>query len=81
MRLLVLRLEHAGRPVLLRVDHAALMVGDTVEVAGQQLARDGTPLGRMWMTVDVRKLSDAVVGAVETQPPRNQRRYVEASTD
>ncbi|MEU4589423.1 hypothetical protein [Micromonospora aurantiaca (nom. illeg.)] len=61
---LVLRLRHQGRSILLRVEHAALLVGDTVELEGQQLGSDGTPLGRVWLTVDVHALKGAVVGQV-----------------
>lgn len=61
----VLRLVYQGRPVLVRVDHAALAVRDLVEIAGHQLGQDGTPHGRIWLTVDVRKLRPAVVGYVE----------------
>ncbi len=61
----MLRLPHRGYPVLVRVDHAALVVGDTVEIAGHQLSRDGMPLGRIWLAVDVHALLAAVVGCVE----------------
>lgn len=70
MTAVVLRLPHRGRSTLVRVDHAALLVGDTVEIAGQQLGRDGMPLGRIWLTVDVHDLPAAVVGRV---PLPNQR--------
>ncbi|WP_162959286.1 hypothetical protein [Micromonospora tulbaghiae] len=46
------------------MEHAALLVGDTVELEGQQLGSDGTPLGRVWLTVDVHALKGAVVGQV-----------------
>lgn len=69
----MLRLIRADHPILVRVDHAALVVGDTVEVAGQQLSVDGMPLGRVWLTVDVYALPGAVVGRVE-MPQTGSRR-------
>ncbi|MFG2056701.1 hypothetical protein ACGFI9_22025 [Micromonospora sp. NPDC048930] len=72
MTALVLRLPHRGQPILVRVDHAALVVGDTVEVAGQQLAGDGMPLGRVWLTVDLHSLPGAVVDRVEMPRPGRQ---------
>ncbi|NJP33673.1 hypothetical protein [Micromonospora thermarum] len=65
MRAAVLQLVHGGWPILVRVDYAALKYGDRVEVAGAQLRRDGTPQGRVWLTVDAQDLPTALVGWVE----------------
>ena len=61
-RAAVLRVDHQGRPALIRVDHAALVGQDLVEIAGQQLAPDGTPHGRIWLTVPALDLPDALAG-------------------
>ncbi|WP_143194127.1 hypothetical protein [Micromonospora sp. CB01531] len=67
---MALRLERGGQPILVRVEYAALHAGDTVEVAGQQISRDGMPRGQVWLTVDVRALRSAVVGYVELPASR-----------
>lgn len=65
LRLPVLRTLRGGWPVHVRVDYASLQYGDLVEVSGAQLRRDGTPEGRVWFTLKVDQLSEAVVGWVD----------------
>lgn len=66
MRVAVLQVLHGGWPVLMRVDYAALTYGGRIELAGAHLTRDGTPQGRVWLTVDAEDFRKTpVVGWVE----------------
>lgn len=49
--------------LIMRVEHAALYGGDLVELAGQQLARDGTPMGRVWLVARLHDLPAAAAAA------------------